>query len=53
MRASSTDSAIAMSDGCVAIQASLAPRIAWIRLMPPIAEQPAPGSRLLQADEVS
>ena len=42
-----------MSDGCVAMQASLVPRIAWMRLTPLIAEQPLPGSRLLQGVAVS
>ena len=37
-----------MSLGWVAMQCSLAPKIAWSRLMPPIAWQPLPGSRLLQ-----
>jgi hypothetical protein len=38
-----------MSDGWTAMQPSLAPRIAWIRLTPPMASQPEPGSRLLHA----
>jgi hypothetical protein len=42
-----------MSDGWVAMQASLVPRIALIRLMPWIAEQPLPGSRLLHGVAVS
>ncbi len=42
-----------MSDGLVAMQASLAPTTAMIRLNPPIAEQPEPGSRLLQGMAVS
>ena len=42
-----------MSDGCVAMQASLVPRIACWRLMPRIAEQPASGVRLLQGVVVS
>jgi hypothetical protein len=42
-----------MSDGCVAMQASLVPRIALIRLMPLMAEQPLPGLRLLQGVVVS
>ncbi|CLQ82783.1 Uncharacterised protein [Mycobacterium tuberculosis] len=37
-----------MSDGCTAMHLSLAPRMAWMRLTPPIAEHPVPGSRLLQ-----
>jgi hypothetical protein len=36
-----------MSDGLVATQCSLPPRIAIVRLMPVIAPQPEPGSRLL------
>jgi len=51
--ASSAASATHMSDGCVAMQASLVPRIACIRLRPLIAEQPLPGSRLLQGVAVS
>ena len=35
------------------MHASLAPRIAWIRLIPPSAEHPVPGSRLLLAEGVS
>ena len=46
-------SATFMSDGLVAMQASLAPTTAMIRLNPPIAEQPEPGSRLLQGKAVS
>ncbi len=42
-----------MSDGCTAMQASLVPRIAFMRLRPPIAEQPLPGSRLLQGVAIS
>jgi hypothetical protein len=42
-----------MSLGWVAIHASLAPMIAWFRLNPPIAEQPLPGTRLLQGWFVS
>jgi hypothetical protein len=42
-----------MSEGCVAMQASLVPRIPQIRLTPLIAEQPEPGSRLLQGVVVS
>ena len=37
-----------MSEGLVAMQCSLPPRIAIVRLMPVIAPQPEPGSRLLQ-----
>ena len=40
--------ATAMSEGWVAMHLSLAPRMAWMRLKPPIAPQPEPGSRLLQ-----
>ena len=45
--------ATAMSEGWVAMQSSLAPTIAWMRLNPPIAAQPEPGSRLLQGFVVS
>jgi hypothetical protein len=51
--ASSTRIATAMSLGWVAMQASLAPTTACWRLMPPIAEQPLPGRRLLHAMLVS
>ena len=51
--ASSAASATHMSDGCVAMQCSLAPRIAWMRLKPSIAGQPVPGSRLLHGVPVS
>ena len=51
--ASSTRIATAMSDGCWLMQAVLVPRIARLRLWPPIAEQPEPGSRLLQGLVVS
>ena len=51
--ASSARIATAISDGWVAMQESLAPRIACIRLNPPIAEHPDPGSRLLQPAAVS
>ena len=37
-----------MSDGCVAMQWSLVPRMAWLRLNPSSAAQPVPGVRLLQ-----
>src|SRR6266403_318900 len=40
--ASSSASATHMSDGCTAMQASLMPRIAFMRLRPPMAEQPLP-----------
>ena len=42
-----------MSDGLVAMHWSLVPRIAWMRVTPPIAPQPLPGVRLLQAVAVS
>ena len=45
--------ATAMSDGCVAMQCSEPPRIAWMRFKPPSAWQPEPGSRLLQGMAVS
>ena len=51
--ASSAAIATAMSEGWVAMQCSLVPRIACIRLMPSIAEQPLPGSRLLHGVVVS
>ncbi len=51
--ASSTASATHMSEGCTAMQASLVPRIAFMRLRPPMAEQPLPGSRLLQGVAIS
>src|ERR1700674_3493655 len=47
MVASSAASATFMSEGLVAIQYSLVPRMASVRLAPPMAEQPVPGSRLL------
>ncbi len=37
-----------MSDGWVAMQDGLVPRMAWMRFTPPIAPQPEPGARLLQ-----
>src|SRR5437899_9702083 len=42
-----------ISDGFVAMQCSLAPRIARVRLLPVMAGQPVPGSRLLQGMAVS
>src|SRR6266571_2528754 len=42
-----------MSDGFVAMQCSLVPRTARVRLLPVIAGQPVPGSRLLQGMAVS
>ena len=38
-----------MSEGLVAMQSLLVPRMASVRLSPSMAEQPEPGSRLLQA----
>ena len=52
-RRSRAASATHMSEGCVAMQASLVPRMALIRLMPSMAEQPLPGSRLLHGVAVS
>ncbi|MNU09304.1 hypothetical protein D3C72_2557920 [compost metagenome] len=51
--ASSSRMATAMSLGWVAMQASLPPTTAWWRVKPPMAEQPLPGWRLLQARLVS
>ncbi len=45
--------ATAMSLGCVAMQASLVPTMAWLRLKPPMAAQPLPGWRLLHGWSVS
>src|SRR5260370_31411144 len=42
-----------MSDGLVAMQCSLVPRTARVRLLPAMAGQPVPGSRLLQGMAVS
>src|ERR1700730_5412054 len=42
-----------MSDGLVAMQLSLVPRTASVRLLPVIAGQPVPGSRLLHGIAVS
>src|SRR6267143_1091367 len=47
--ASRAVSATFMSEGFVAMQLELVPSIASVRLSPSIAEQPEPGSRLLQA----
>ncbi|MCY1251345.1 hypothetical protein D9M72_650990 [compost metagenome] len=47
--ASSTRMATAMSLGWVAMQASLTPMMPSCRLNPPMAAQPLPGWRLLQA----
>ena len=50
----SAASATHMSEGCTAMQASLQPRIAFMRLKPSIARRSrSPGSRLLQAVVVS
>src|SRR5712692_10404948 len=51
--ASSAAIATHMSDGLVAMQCSLVPRTASVRLLPVIAGQPVPGSRLLQSMAVS
>ena len=51
--ASSAAIATHMSDGWVAMQCSLVPRMASVRLLPVIAGQPVPGSRLLQGMAVS
>src|SRR6266853_6021930 len=42
-----------MSDGLVAMQCSLVPRTASVRLLPVMAGQPVPGSRLLQGMALS
>src|SRR5262249_44219954 len=46
--ASNAARATHMSDGLVAMQCSLVPRMASVRLLPVMAGQPVPGSRLLQ-----
>jgi len=51
--ASRAASATHMSDGFVAMQWSLVPRTASMRLLPVMAGQPVPGSRLLQGMAVS
>src|SRR5437667_6068045 len=51
--ASSAAIATHMSDGLVAMQFSLVPRTASVRLLPVIAGQPVPGSRLLHGIAVS
>src|SRR6202162_5218186 len=51
--ASSTAIATHISDGFVAMQCSLVPRTASMRLLPVIAGQPVLGSRLLQGIAVS
>src|SRR6266576_6262171 len=53
MVASNAARATHMSEGLVAMQCSLVPRIANIRLLPVMAGQPVPGSRLLQGIAVS
>src|SRR5262245_41817495 len=53
MIASRAAMATHMSDGFVAIQWSLVPRMASVRLLPVMAGQPVPGSRLLQGIAVS
>jgi hypothetical protein len=51
--ASSAVIATAMSEGCAAMQLSLTPSTAFIRLRPSSAAQPDPGTRLLQGLFVS
>src|SRR5436189_4650336 len=53
MIASSAAIAMHMSEGLVAMQCSLVPRTASVRLLPVMAGQPVPGSRLLQGIAVS
>ena len=53
MVASSAAIATHMSEGLVAMQCSLVPRMASVRLLPVIAGQPVPGSRLLHGMAVS
>src|ERR1700704_3284513 len=53
MVVSSAAIATFISEGLVAIQCSLVPRMASGRLGPPMAEQPVPGSRLLHGVDVS
>src|SRR2546430_17716463 len=53
MVASNAAIATHMSDGLVAMQWSLVPRIASMRLAPVIAGHPVPGSRLLHGIAVS
>src|SRR5260370_26283471 len=53
MVASNAAIATHMSDGLLAMQCSLVPRMASVRLLPVMAEQPVPGSRLLQGMAVS
>src|SRR5260370_6694005 len=51
--ASNAAMATHMSDGLVAMQCSLAPRIASVRLLPVMAGHPLTGSRLLHGIAVS
>src|SRR6266404_9338090 len=51
--ASSAAIATHMSEGLVAMQCSLVPRTARLRLLPVMAGQPVPGWRLLQGMAVS
>src|SRR3954471_10536009 len=53
MVASNAAMATHMSDGFVAMQYSLVPRMASMRFAPVMAGQPVPGSRLLQGMAVS
>ena len=53
MTASSAAIATHMSDGFVAMQCSLVPRIARLRFAPLMAAQPLPGSRLLHGISVA
>src|SRR5258708_5194020 len=53
MVASNAANATHMSEGLVAMQCSLVPRTASVRLLPLMAGQPVPGSRLLQGMAVS
>src|SRR5260370_36320582 len=53
MVASNATIATHMSEGLLAMQCSLVPRMASVRLLPVMAEQPVPGSRLLQGMAVS
>src|SRR5215470_3342462 len=51
--ASNAANATHMSEGLVAMQCSLVPRMASVRLLPVIAGHPLPGSRLLHGMAVS
>ena len=53
MIASRAANATFMSDGFVAMQCSLVPKMARLRFTPVMAAQPEPGSRLLQGIVVS